>query len=248
MTKKHNKAFTLVELLVVIGTIGMLMGMLLPSLSAAREQARCVVCKSNLRNIGLALRLYIDDFEGKMPSADPPPVRPPKKKEYCKYWFMNSELMGYLDLEIRSDPNGGLIGPPKERSVLTCPSHRNPDMSRHDPPNYLAQQREYALSYTANGTLGVSGWCSMPTKYRYASEYRKPAKAMMFCDGNGTKEVPGVVLFFGCPKENFEYRHRGKANVLFLDQHIESLKEEDIPFCTRFDEKRFGTFWYAKRR
>ncbi|MCK5225727.1 MAG: DUF1559 domain-containing protein [Planctomycetes bacterium] len=244
MTKKNNKAFTLVELLVVIGVIGMLMGILLPSLSVAREQARCVVCKSNLRNIGLALRLYIDDFNGKMPSADPSPGHYGQKSQY---WFMNSELMGYLDLEIRSDPNGDLIGPPKERSVLTCPSHRKPDMTRHSPPNYLAQQREYALSYMANGTLGVSNQHFASGEYRYESEYKKPREAMMFCDGNGTMQAPGTVLYGGCPKENFEFRHRGKANVLFLDQHIESLREEDIPFCTMFDEKRLGTFWYAKR-
>ena len=242
---KNNKAFTLVELLVVISIIALLMGILLPSLSAAREQGRCVVCKSNLKNIGLALRLYLDDYNGNMPSAEPYPGHYGQKSQH---WFMNSVLMKNLGLEIFKDENGKLIGPGKKRSVLTCPSHKKPDMTQNRLPDYPAQQRQFSLSYMANGTLGISGKCNLPTEYRREKEYKKPAKSMMFCDGNGTKQVPGIVLFDGCPKLNFEYRHKSKVNVIFLDQHIESLKEKDIPFCTRFDKKRFGKFWYAKKK
>jgi len=245
MVGKDRRAFTLVELLVVISVIGLLMGILLPCLAAAREQGRCVICKSNLKNIGLALRLYIDEFEGKLPSADPYPGSYGQKSQH---WFMNSVLMKNLGLEILKNENGELIGPGKKRSVLTCPSHRNPDMTRNSPPDYPTEERKYALSYMANGTLGVSGKCLVSMEYRHEGEYKKPSEAMMFCDGNGTMQTPGTVLYDGCPKPNFEYRHKGKVNAIFLDQHIESLKEESIPFCTRFDEKRFGTFWYAKKR
>jgi hypothetical protein len=100
----------------------------------------------------------------------------------------------------------------------------------------------------ANGTLGVSNKAQAGMEYRRESEYRKPSEAMMFCDGNGTMQTPGTVLYDGCAKSNFEFRHRGKVNAIFLDQHIESLEEKDIPFCTRFDERRFGAFWYAKRK
>ncbi|AQQ09850.1 PilD-dependent protein PddA [Sedimentisphaera cyanobacteriorum] len=245
MTKKVNNAFTLVELLVVISIIGLLTGILMPVLSVAREQGRCVVCKSNLKNIGFALRVYLDDYEGKMPSADPYPGSYGQKSQH---WFMNSVLLKNMGLEVLKDEDGELIGPGKERSVLTCPTHRHPDMTRDSPPDYPAQEREYSLSYMANGTLGVSGKALVAMEYRHESEYRRPSEAMMFCDGNGTMQTPGTVLYDGCPKSNFEFRHRGKVNAIFLDQHIESLKEEDIPFCTRFDERRFGTFWYAKKK
>ena len=60
-------AFTLVELLVVIGIIALLISILLPSLNRAREAARRTQCLSNLRSIGQMLNMYANQFDGRVP-------------------------------------------------------------------------------------------------------------------------------------------------------------------------------------
>ncbi len=55
------------ELLVVIGIIGLLMGLLLPAISKAKAGARAATCKNRLHQMGLALQMYVDDHEGRYP-------------------------------------------------------------------------------------------------------------------------------------------------------------------------------------
>jgi prepilin-type N-terminal cleavage/methylation domain-containing protein len=67
MNGHRKSAFTLVELLVVVGIIAVLIGILLPALGKAREQANLVKCGSNVRQIGLALRMYANEYKGAVP-------------------------------------------------------------------------------------------------------------------------------------------------------------------------------------
>jgi prepilin-type N-terminal cleavage/methylation domain-containing protein/prepilin-type processing-associated H-X9-DG protein len=64
---KRYKAFTLVELLVVIGIISVLIAMLLPALNKAREAAKTVACLSNMRQVTQAIMMYADDNKGYLP-------------------------------------------------------------------------------------------------------------------------------------------------------------------------------------
>ncbi|MCX8108019.1 MAG: type II secretion system GspH family protein, partial [Verrucomicrobiae bacterium] len=69
ITVRIRDGFTLIELLVVISIIATLASMMLPSLSRAKEKARTVTCINNLRQIGIGIKLYADDYGDRYPPA-----------------------------------------------------------------------------------------------------------------------------------------------------------------------------------
>lgn len=70
------RAFTLMELLVVLAIVAILAGLLLPGLARSKAKAQNVACSSNLRQLGLATRLYTDDHQERLPSAEILPTQP----------------------------------------------------------------------------------------------------------------------------------------------------------------------------
>ena len=67
MLVRPRRAFTLIELLVVIAVIGILAGMLLPTLSRVKESARRISCVNNLRQLAMSMRMYVDENSGRFP-------------------------------------------------------------------------------------------------------------------------------------------------------------------------------------
>ena len=72
--RRRREAFSLVELLVVIGIIAVLIALLLPTLAKAREQSRRTKCLANLRTIGQAMFLYANNNKDRLPNGNPPRV------------------------------------------------------------------------------------------------------------------------------------------------------------------------------
>lgn len=97
---KKNKGFTLIELLVVIAIIAVLMGILMPSLRAAKEQALRVSCTANLRDIGRALHMYADTYDQKLP----PGRFTGDNSPWLSYMAYNVAVSSASDPEIAAGP------------------------------------------------------------------------------------------------------------------------------------------------
>jgi prepilin-type N-terminal cleavage/methylation domain-containing protein/prepilin-type processing-associated H-X9-DG protein len=237
----EKKAFTLIELLVVISIIALLIAILLPSLNLAREHGRRVVCASNLRNLGLALVSYVDDNDQWLPPAEP---RDKTDETSRDNWYLNESFLARMDVETQRDADGHILGPPADRTIRTCPSHREPTMTRDELPVFPPEPRPYALSYMMNGTWRLSNRGGILGNRRRMSEFPRPFETLALCDGNGYYSARAIVLYEACPAGNFEYRHQGNINSLFLDGHTGAMKENDVPMGR---ENRYTYFWSEKK-
>ncbi len=153
MPASRRRGFTLIELLVVIAIIAVLVAMLLPAVQAAREAARKAQCRNNLKQIGLALHNYAENYGECFPFATAVATTNGGK------WSAQARLLPYLDqanlivqatLELAySDPINAAVPPTRIPSFL-CPSEIQ-DTARLNTSGV-------AVHYPMNYAFNAGGW------------------------------------------------------------------------------------------
>ncbi len=155
--RRSRRAFTLIELLVVIAIIAILAALLLPALSRAKENARRITCMNNLRQLGLAMQMYLGDFSDVFPAAHMPGAM--VEEEWlrwnpARHWFMAPDQ--YTNLL-----QSGIV-PYIQRfntNLFTCPSDRILPRFWAKPgsfSDFIQIHQEYPFSYTLNSPLGTA--------------------------------------------------------------------------------------------
>ncbi len=215
--------FTLIELLVVIAIISLLVSVLLPSLRKAKELARSTICKSNLRNVGLAMLLYAEEYDGWTPVVyDDTNVR----------WHERL----YLDDFVGEDRDGS--------SIFLCPSHP-PYEKNYDPTTtgFKGEGAAYGFRgsrayYRSTGNFTISG--SQYQLLRGAItdptgeiKFNTPSDFIYVMDSRHNywslvKEQWYYLRVWGNGGENVHMRHNSRANFLFGDGHVEQLGYDQV--------------------
>ncbi len=195
--KRKSKGFTLIELLVVIAIIAILAAILFPVFARARENARRASCMSNLKQIGLGLMMYVQDYDERMP------MNGYCGGGVCASWRM--QLQPYI----------------KSTQVFVCPSNSNTGTNSGALPGVSPISSDYSANLSTAGIFGgyntagpTLAAIQSPSTTFFVVETNDKVDDWYF---NVTSSVSKFAngLFAG---------HLGTSDYLFGDGHVKSLR------------------------
>lgn len=221
-TRQRNGGFTLLELLVVIGIIAVLVALLLPALSHAREKARSTKCQSNIRQLCTATLAYVADHGGKFPKAYDTEIT--SGSVINRSWdFVTVTTASSSEVK-----PGALMGRYTDGKIYQCPSFQGVSPGTEDPFTGY----NYNTSYIGHGQFEAI------TEPARIGQVKNPARCALFGDGEYSV---GANKYMRAPFSDVEgggdgdpsvrcagtqgFRHLGRTNVGFCDGHVESLDE-----------------------
>lgn len=206
-----QRAFTLIEVLVVIAVIAILAAILFPVFAKAREKARQTACLSNLRQLGMAIHQYIQDYDETVPnSTDGPPGSGRQGG-----WLYFSSFPANRTAQAFDVRQGSLYPYVKNSQIYICPSD--------------GEGRSSGNSYAINSCLlhpSVNGF----EIGRSLAEFDAPASWMLLGEESGAE--PDVNStddgYFLYPINVFSTRHTGGTCIVFLDSHTKWFRRDKI--------------------
>ena len=199
--KRKRVTFTLIELLIVIAIIAILAAMLLPALNAARSKARAIQCTSQLKTLGMTIRMYANDYK----DYAPPTVYDGDKK-YGYYL-----LCPYFNL-----PAKGPGFEPYRKSVLCCPEYKP----------VSAGTLRYALSYAPNYYIPGENQPTYFTAGKKLSSIKKTSERMLYADAGGLfAYIRGHELYGGGNSYQLSHRHMTRFNLVYVDGHCGNIQQ-----------------------